>query len=563
MAQQGFQPTTAWGAASTFLEGQTLIIQGGSNGTFTIPQTFSIDLSTNWDTSSVPFRRLLDGPSDYKHSASLLNDHQNWFVLSNGTGLEYAITPDTWRSLGGSAVVSRTRGLGAATDPDSGMIYVPNGYLTNSSTQMFQYDLTNNMLNGLDMHPNLVNMVSYAIAWSGQEKKLILFGGATSGTNNVNGAMYSWDTVHGWTLLSPKGAVPSPRRSACMVPAYNGARMILFGGLTDKSNSVLSDIYILDTASMTWFKGEDAGVESARAECSCAMTNDLFVVWGGGGVNTVISSNLTIVYNARKDHWQSTFTPKADPDSSVPWASTAGAGGGGAGGKQIGVIAGASAAIVVVIVALVVGAVLYRRKRHHRRGSQDPQQLPDSDRDKDSPVTPPIQPSPDQQHQWQQQQQLPLHGLDQPDFEGYHDQQNRHVLHHQGSYSQLYTPYTPPILHDYYHEQQLYPRIFLPHQQATPILTHQPMQPRLLDELARHDDPSRQASVSSTFYYSPTDESPPASSELSNSGTDPTAKGPTTPTVYRPPPSSPQGLSSGEHDGKRHPHALSKDYSQE
>jgi len=553
---QGFQPTTAWGSASAFIEGQTFIIQGGSNGTFTIPQTFSIDLSSEWDTSSVPFRHLLDGPSDYKHSASLLSDHKNWFVLSNGTGLEYTIASDAWRSLGGSAEVSRTRGLGAATDPDTGMIYVPNGFLVNSTTtQMFQYDLANNVLNGVDMHPALVNMVSYAIAWSGQAKKMFLFGGAVSGTNNVNGAMYSWDPIHGWDLLSPQGTVPSPRRSACMVPAYNGQKMILFGGLTDKSNSVLSDVYILDTASMTWSKGQDAGVTSARAECSCAMTNDLFVAWGGGGVNTVISSNLTLVYNARLDSWQSNFSPKAASDPSAPWASSPGAL---QGGKKIGVIVGTVVAAVVLI-ALVVGFI-YRRRRQRRR-SQDPQQLPDCGQDNAHSPRPLDQTrdGTEQSQQWQtspQQQQLQHDEQGQePNGYGYHDQIRHHDLTPQPSYSQLYTPYTPPILHDYYHEQQLYPRIFQPQVQTqTPLMMHPP----LLDELVRSDDPSRQASVCSSYnYYSPTDESPPSSSQLSGA-TDLSAKA-SMPTIYRPPPLNPQTHSHTEHDGKRHPHALSKD----
>ncbi|GJJ68518.1 hypothetical protein EMPS_00864 [Entomortierella parvispora] len=536
---QGFQPTTAWGSASAFVEGQTFVIQGGSNGTFTIPQTFSIDLSSSWDISSVPYRRLLDGPSDYKHSASLLNDHKNWFVLSNGTGLEYTIPPDTWRSLGGSAEVSRTRGLGAATDPDTGMIYVPNGFLVNATTtQMFQFDVINNVLNSVDMHPALVNMVSYAIAWSGQAKKMFLFGGAVSGTNNVNGAMYSWDPINGWALLSPQGTVPSPRRSACMVPAYNGQKMILFGGLTDESNSVLSDIYILDTASLTWSKGKDAGVASARAECSCAMTNDLFVVWGGGGVNTVISSNLTIIYNARTDSWQTNFSPMPVSDPSAPWASSPGALNG---KRNIGIIVGPVAAAVVVI-ALVVG-FLYGRRRQRQR-SQAPQQLADSEHDKthSSRSLDQARDGTEQSQQWGTsfQQQHAQHELGQEqNGYGYHDQIRHRDLTSQPSYSQLYTPYTPPILHDYYHEQQLYPRIFQPQVQSqTQLMMHPP----LLDELVRSDDPSRQASVCSSYnYYSPTDESPPSSSQLSGA-TDLSTKAPV-PTIYRPPALNPQSSS--------------------
>ncbi|KAG0242584.1 hypothetical protein B0O80DRAFT_447697 [Mortierella sp. GBAus27b] len=370
---QTFTPTPAWGSTYVFQEGKSLIVQGGSNGTYTICQTFSIDLSRMWDISNVPYRRLNDGPSDYEHPGTLLQDKQTWFMVSNDTGYEYDISTNSWKSLGRSESLSTTHGLGAATDPSTGLVYIPNGYISNGTVQMARYDSTKDILDSKPMSPGLGNLVSYSIAWSEQVKKMIVYGGAINGTNSVKGDMYTWDSVNLWTVVTQKGDLPLPRQSACMVPAYNGAKMILFGGLSDQSNSVLSDIFILDTATMTWTKGMDAGAGAARAYPACAVSNDQFIAWGGGGISTVIHSNITVVYNIKKDAWQSYYSPN---------------GGFGPGGTNMGSASGTTTSSTLIIIGVICGVVgvimivlgilFYRRKRKQKRGSVEPSHPPHS-----------------------------------------------------------------------------------------------------------------------------------------------------------------------------------------
>ncbi|KAF9172580.1 hypothetical protein BGX21_009331 [Mortierella sp. AD011] len=444
---QSFVPISVWGTTSTFQEGKSFIIQGGSASGVSIGQTFSIDLSTPWDTSSVPFVRLANGLSDYNHASALTNGSQTWFVLSNGTGYQYNINVDSWTTLGGSASVSKSHGFAGTTDSNSGYIYVPNAYLTNNgtgSTQMIQYDIVNNILSGVPTQSTLATILSYSIAWSAQLKKMIVFGGAVSGTNNVNNDMYTWDSSNAWTVVTPRGTVPSPRRSACMVSAYGGAKMILYGGLTNQSNSVLSDIYILDTATMTWTKGTDAGVSSARAATACAVSNDLFISWGGGGVSTVITSNMTIIYNIKKDIWQSTYSPTPDTfssDESDPNPSSS---------TNIGAIIGGVAGGVAVA-ALIIVFLVYRSKHNHK--SEAPVSTiaqfvisPESGTGGIAAVyapisvTGPVYYEPLQQQQPTQPTAVAMNALP-------------------------YTPYQPPIIHDYIQHQQT-SQIFLPQAQS-------------------------------------------------------------------------------------------------
>ncbi|KAF9349403.1 hypothetical protein BGX26_012286 [Mortierella sp. AD094] len=495
---QSFVPISAWGTTSTFQEGNRFIIQGGSSSGNSIGQTFSIDLSTPWDTSSVPYKRLANGPSDYNHASALANGNQAWFVLSNGTGYQYNINVDSWTTIGGSASASKSRGFAGTTDPDSGYIYIPNAYLTNNgtgSTQMIQYDIVNNILNGVPVQSTLATMVAYSIAWSAQLKKMIVFGGAVSGTNNVNNNMYTWDSNSAWTLITPGGTVPSPRRSACMVSAYGGSKMLLYGGLTNQSNSVLSDIYILDTATMTWTKGTDAGVSSARAATACAVTNDLFISWGGGGVNTVITSNLTIIYNIKKDAWQSTYSPT--PNTSPSGGSNSNSGSGSS--TNIGAIVGGAVGGVVVV-ALIVGFLVYRSKRN--RKSEAPVSAtaqfvgvpPETGTGGVATAYAPISPTgPTYYEPWQQQQPSQPTAMtvnSSPPMQ----LQSQPIDYSQPLYSQPYTPYQPPIVHDYHQHQQT-PQIFQPQTQS---LQHQTYP---TDDLQRQQ--SVYAPTSTATVYSP------------------------------------------------------------
>ncbi|KAF9405741.1 hypothetical protein BGZ94_003391 [Podila epigama] len=465
---QAWTPVTTWGMTYTFQEGRSLIINGGSNNTDSVSQTFSIDLSTAWDTSAPAFTRLPDGPNDYKHASTMLKDGQNWFVLSNGTGYQYNIPTAAWKSLGNSPYVSRERGLPATTDPNTGYLYIPNAII-NGTTQMFQYDVSLNLLKGLPMEPTLNTLVSYSAAWSSQANQLLAFGGATSGTNTVHGKLYIWSPSGGWSVPVTKGDIPTPRRSHCMVSAEGGAKMILFGGLTDQSNSVLSDVYIYDTATLTWTKGTDAGPSIARAEMACAVNKDLLVIWGGGGVNTAVTTSITVVYNWKSGKWQTHYSPIAsswDDDESGPNGSRSNK------GAIIGGVIGA-----LVVLGLIIGFILHRRKKtadqanvpqddHKVETSQQPlhqnqhqhqPQCPETQNQSYAPAPVGLQQTLVQEP-WQQQQQH--HPYQQQQQQG-----QQPIIFSQAPYTQVqaagYTPYQPPIIQDLSQHQQT-PQIYQP-----------------------------------------------------------------------------------------------------
>jgi hypothetical protein len=226
-------------------------------------QMFSIDLSTSWSTSIPARKRLPDEMVTRDMASALTEDNKNWFILSNSTAYKYNLATLSLTTIeknsnfwGGS-----TR---AATDPEAGEIYVPNGYdyLLTGDT-MLSYKPYLNKFYYHDKQPNLEKLLVYSVAWSAGLRSMLLFGGMDSRTGITNNDLYAYNEASGWRLLSVKGDIPSPRRSSCFVPAYQGTKMVLFGGLTTTLGRALGDIYILDVMTLTWTRGPDGGLTVA------------------------------------------------------------------------------------------------------------------------------------------------------------------------------------------------------------------------------------------------------------------------------------------------------------
>ncbi|KAG0322778.1 hypothetical protein BGZ97_004091 [Linnemannia gamsii] len=192
---------------------------------------------------------------------------------------------------------------------------------------------------------------SFTSVWSKMRKAAFVFGGYTIDSSNSSVAqrtlfMYQTNGSAGngtptFRSAPDSGAIPSARYGHCMVEAYNGTKMVLFGGF-DQVGRALGDIFVLDVATLRWTRGTDGGATAARAYTACAITNDLFVAWGGvtldpqTGFASAVSENITIVYNLKTLQWQSTYHPEpyappqlvtATPTATTPTPTSAGTGG--------------------------------------------------------------------------------------------------------------------------------------------------------------------------------------------------------------------------------------------
>ncbi|KAF9952846.1 hypothetical protein BGZ72_005878 [Mortierella alpina] len=139
-----------------------------------------------------------------------------------------------------------------------------------------------------------------------------------------------------WKRLATKGVSPGSLVSHCMVPAYNGTKMIVFGGalypdvvkMVDGKippAAIQGSIYILDIQSLTWTNGTGTDPQYIRSDMACGVSGDNFVAWGGEVHGQDIEALGTpIIYNLKTNNWTTEFVQTLNLKSAeVPSSTTA------------------------------------------------------------------------------------------------------------------------------------------------------------------------------------------------------------------------------------------------
>ncbi|KAG0079735.1 hypothetical protein BGZ90_001811 [Linnemannia elongata] len=142
----------------------------------------------------------------------------------------------------------------------------------------------------------------------------------------------------------------------CMVPAMNGAKMIMFGGQRATDYKAISEIHILDTTTMAWKTGTPAPAQEARRSMACTVSGDYFIAWGG--TNGTVMGPKPLVYNMKTDQWVDQFLAPGDNGAAASKGTNIGAIAGGAGGA-------------VVLIIIVLGFVFYRRRQQRNAKNSD------------------------------------------------------------------------------------------------------------------------------------------------------------------------------------------------
>ncbi|KAF9196056.1 hypothetical protein BGZ50_002313 [Haplosporangium sp. Z 11] len=262
--------------------------------------------------------------------------------------------------------------LSAVKDPSTGDVYVPQGH---RGTQMAIYR-SNGTVAEAPMPQTTVmdtGLSLYSAVWSDLRGTLLLYGGINPLSQNRQGSPFlvEYDPrTNAWSRVTTKGPSPGNLYSHCMVPAYKGKMMVVFGGVDALKDEIQGDIYILDVQSMSWTKGTDIEKGLQRKGMACTAAGDSFVVWGGE-INGNIPPEFDVpaIYNLKAGKWTKEFALVAS-DSGFH---------NGINGAAIG---GGVAAAVLMLVA--IGFFVYRRhKSKHAYSSASEHSLSD----KSSPLT--------------------------------------------------------------------------------------------------------------------------------------------------------------------------------
>ncbi|KAI8361964.1 hypothetical protein B0O80DRAFT_434770 [Mortierella sp. GBAus27b] len=368
---QSFHPLPLYGVYYSSIEGKAFYIGGGKSSGVSTPTTFSIDLSKPWSASNPPYSQMIDSFNAISLPSAVSGDGTRWVVAFEGVVYDYIFdTRPSWKASF-EAVGSDFAGSSMVSDPETGTIYIPNGF----PGFMLTGNLTSQTFGRVEMPASLVGSISFGLAWSAALKKLVLIGGSRVGQPaGLNAFSYGVDGtgIGKWDNLTMKGQVPSACTDACLMPAYGGSKLILFGGTNPVDNSILPSIYVLDVATMTWTKGPDVAAKDKRSEMACAVSGDYFITWGGGGVSGA-TFNSTLLYSIKTNKWTPSYIPPpVTATTSVPTLSPTSPGtpSGNESGKsssnnttRIAIIAIASVLGVVAVALVAIGGFLYRLRR--------------------------------------------------------------------------------------------------------------------------------------------------------------------------------------------------------
>lgn len=397
---------------STFIEGRGLFIGGGrAAGLTSIVQPFVIDLSVNWSTSSPKYEIFPDGPTGSDIPNTISPDGKLWLVGVQSRFYMYNfeqkqwISPDSYLELSDDSDI---RGFGAVTDIENGLIYVPNAF-PNNMMRINTLNATGPSYDKIAMPSQMSETAFLSVAWSVSSQKMYIMGGMDETRAAQNWKMFSYSEKEGWVDLSTslKGTVPIFRKSGCFVPAYDGTKMIFFGG-SDEAGQAYGDLFLLDVATLTWTKG--ASTTARRQNAPCAVSGDYFISWVGESDYGAGLSNSTLSYDLKTSRWVTTYiapppsatrTPKVptlSPTSPVsPSTNNPGPGSSSVNGAtQVAVIVGAVlGGVAVAIVAGIFFLFRVRRKRAQNsiKNSAEPSA---STGDTDSP--PPVKKPPRNPH---------------------------------------------------------------------------------------------------------------------------------------------------------------------
>lgn len=204
-------PASTYGMAYTTIDESTLYIQGGiilppPGGTAKIAsQFYTLDLTQDWNATSPPWKALTP-PTNVattisSQSMTISPDRQTltlWSVYPT-VALNYSIADASWTRvpLTAGQVISGS-GLHAATDPATGMVYIP-GAGSLSTNYLVRYNYLTGLTTLINIPMALVPVLdSYSFVWCQARKSFLLFAGNVS---NVNAFSEYSPSTGQWTQL--------------------------------------------------------------------------------------------------------------------------------------------------------------------------------------------------------------------------------------------------------------------------------------------------------------------------------------------------------------------------
>ncbi|KAF9922533.1 hypothetical protein FBU30_007336 [Linnemannia zychae] len=292
----------------------------------TYGQTYSLDLTVSWKTTSPPWQALAQVTPVYFINAVAAPDNQSIIVIKRGVNETlsfptYRIATNAWDAspVNTSPVLESRQGIRPVMDPRSWNIYM------NAWTYLDVFHVNTSTYDFLTIPPNtFTSRLFGGSCYNTARHSIMYFGGLNNSIKFDPDANYVTEfniATSMWSNFTATGTPPEPRSDFCMAASEDGNRIVVFGGRIQTNTTAnppvdfTGSFYILDTVARQWTRGPDSAI---RSYMGCFIVGNQFVAWGGSdGLNT--HSIEPIIFDFGQNKWVDTYTP---PDYLLPLSKT-------------------------------------------------------------------------------------------------------------------------------------------------------------------------------------------------------------------------------------------------
>ncbi|KAF9122149.1 hypothetical protein BGW39_009990 [Mortierella sp. 14UC] len=333
----------------------------------------SLDLAVSWPGSRPVWHRLTGGPTQLIYPAEMSADGQTLiaFRLGPSFAMRYNVAIDQWTPSQIKPEHPQLQGVGAVTDPSTGLVYLAAGF-TGMRDSMAVYDFkSDTMITGFllpRMDTAFRARAYYGNVWSKYRKTIFYFGGYNSTLDRIvtDNVLTEFDPVtNTMSTIAATGPPPPMRADHCMASNDDGTLIVIYGGRI-QGRMFANDIYVYNVMTHSWQAGPPG---MFRIYAACTIAGNQLLVWGGLDENARIVDPSVLVFNIDTMDWTDHYAAPA-AISRLPQPSDGarlpGSGNNDSSDKKsnISIIVGASVGgLAFIMAAILLGYFIQRRKR--------------------------------------------------------------------------------------------------------------------------------------------------------------------------------------------------------
>ncbi|KAF9138259.1 hypothetical protein BGX30_009341 [Mortierella sp. GBA39] len=240
-----------------------------------IPQFMYLDLTVSWPATQPVWHQLVGGPQQYIFPAAMSADGQTLiaFRLSPTFAMRYNVASNTWSPSQIKPDHALLQGIGAVTNPDTGLVYMAGGFTGNRDT-MSVYDFKSDTITTAFQLPVdiLKSRAYYGNVWVKSRKSIMYFGGYNAALSRIatDNVLTEFDpNTNTLSTVATTGPPPPMRTDHCMASSawqagppglfrvyvtctIVGNQLLVWGGQDEKQKMVGLNALIFDIDAMTW-----------------------------------------------------------------------------------------------------------------------------------------------------------------------------------------------------------------------------------------------------------------------------------------------------------------------